>query len=69
MYLTANLSFITIYDVYAWLNISYQLVKRDPSGQSQHISNSVQPLLRLLNLQNLGSTTDHDSNTVRPRVR
>jgi len=56
-------------DVYACLDISYQLIKRDSSGQSQHISNSVQPLLRLLNLQNLGSTIDHGSNTIRPRVR
>ncbi len=68
LHLTANISFIVMYDGYACFYVRYQLIKRDLSGQS-HISNAVQPLIRLLNLQNLGSTTDHDSNTVRPRVR
>ena len=68
MYFIAYISFIMMYDGYECLAIRYQLIKRDSSGQS-HISNSVQPLIRLLNLQNLGSTIDHGSNTVRPRVR
>lgn len=46
----------------------FQLIKQDPFEQSQ-ISDAAQPLIRLLNLQNLGSTIDHATNTIRPRVR
>ena len=43
-----------------------QLIKRDPSG----LSDAVQPLIRLLRLQNLDDTTDSgSSNTARPRAR
>jgi len=44
------------------------MIKRDSPDQN-NIPNAVQPLIRLLNLQNLGSTIDHGSNTERPRVR
>ena len=46
-----------------------QLIKRDPSGQSHHLSDAVQPLIRLLRLQILGITTDRGSDTVRPHMR
>jgi len=45
-----------------------KLIKRDHSGQS-HLSDAVQPLIRLLRLKNLDDTTDPGMNTVRPRAR
>jgi len=46
-----------------------KLIKKDPFDES-HLPDAVQPLFRLLRLQNPdGITTDHAINIARPRVR